>query len=106
MKINILGTDYDLVQSNSGEDVMLEEADGYCDSTLKKCVIKKLLPSENSVGDLNAHMKRITRHEIIHAFLNESGLCAESWGYNEEIVDWIAQQFPKVLKAFEEADAL
>lgn len=56
--------------------------------------------------------KRILRHEIIHAFFNESGLQDDSsnidcgWAVNEEMVDWIAIQFPKMVKAFEEADCL
>lgn len=39
-------------------------------------------------------------------FLFESGLDSESWGRNEEIVDWIANQFPKMMKAFDEVNAL
>ena len=52
------------------------------------------------------------RHEITHAFLNESGLQNDTsvpgsgWATNEEMVDWIAIQFPKMKKAFEEADCL
>lgn len=39
-------------------------------------------------------------------FLFESGLGADSWGINEEIVDWIAYQFPKMAEAFGKVDAL
>lgn len=51
------------------------------------------------------------RHEIIHAFLAESGLWgssepAKAWAMNEEMIDWIALQFPKILKAFKEAKAI
>ena len=47
------------------------------------------------------------RHEIVHAFLYESGLDVSSeWARNEEIVDWIALQTPKLQKAFEEAGCL
>jgi hypothetical protein len=37
--------------------------------------------------------------------LFESGLGADSWGINEEIVDWIAYQFPKMAAAFEKVGA-
>jgi len=49
----------------------------------------------------------VIRHELIHAFLFKSGLdaCAE-WARNEEMVDWLAIQFPKLMKAFQEADCL
>ena len=50
------------------------------------------------------------RHEIIHAFLNESGLHfntqvvvdGNGWATNEEMVDWIAIQFPKIAIIYDE----
>lgn len=104
--VNVLGTKYKIVQSDSGEDVVLEKADGYCDYTTKTIVIRNMLPTSNSVGDLEQYKKRVVRHELIHAFLYESGLADESWAANEEIVDWIANQFPKLLHAFKKTDAL
>lgn len=53
-----------------------------------------------------------TEHEITHAFLDESGLqhCSSvpmgAWARHEEMVDWIAIQFPKIMKAFQEVGAL
>lgn len=104
--VDVLGSKYKLVESDSGKDVILERADGYCDSTTKTLVIKNLLPEPNSLGNLSEYKKRVVRHEIIHAFLFESGLASESWADNEEIVDWIAHQFPKLLGAFQSANAL
>ena len=47
------------------------------------------------------------RHELIHAFLFESGLAENSnWARNEEMVDWIARQFPKMAKTFQEVKVL
>ena len=51
------------------------------------------------------------RHEIIHAFLNESGLSdssnsVEAWAKNEEMVDWFAIQSPKIFKVFQDLDIL
>jgi len=52
------------------------------------------------------------RHELVHAFLNESGLMWNSftpdkaWAKNEEMVDWIAIQSPKLFKVFREVNAL
>lgn len=104
--VNVLGTKYKVVQSDSGKDIVLEKADGYCDYTTKTLVIKDLLPAFDSLGDLEKYRKRVIRHELVHAFLFESGLANESWAANEEIVDWIAFQFPKLLQAFKAADAL
>lgn len=55
--------------------------------------------------------KAALRHEIIHAFLYESGLNensepCEAWGTNEEMVEWLAVQGPKIYQAWKEADAL
>lgn len=60
-----------------------------------------------------AYRKRTLRHELIHAFLNESGLSENAsvpadcgWAKHEEMIDWIAIQFPKMVKAFKEAGCL
>lgn len=107
MKINILGTSYDLVENCKEEDPQMKDCDGYCDETVKKCaVIGKFEDDPNNKADLNKHRQKLIRHELIHAFLFESGLAESSeWAQNEEMVDWIAFQFPKLLKAFEQAGA-
>jgi hypothetical protein len=66
---------------------------------------------DGSVDNLEPYCKKVLRHEIIHAFMYESGLWenshdVEGWAQNEEMTDWIAIQFPKMQKAFEEAGAL
>ena len=65
--------------------------------------------SEEVCGALE---KRNLRHEIIHAFFNESGLSDNSfeftgaWAKNEEMVDWLAIQSPKIFRVFQELDIL
>ena len=106
-RISILGTEYKMKQRNSTEDPLLEERDGYCDSTSKTIIINDIRSERGSVQDLEEIRKRILRHEIIHAFLFESGLDVSSeWGSDETLVDWIALQFPKMIKAFDDAKAL
>lgn len=56
-------------------------------------------------------MRKQLRHEIIHAFLAESGLQSnyehyKQFGHEETIVDWFAIQFPKMIKAFESVNAI
>lgn len=60
-----------------------------------------------AVENIEEFKKKVLRHEIIHAFFGESGLrsCSE-YAEDEELVDWIAIQFPKILKAFEQVGAL
>ncbi len=104
--VDVLGVPYAIIEGDRNKDASLERSDGYCDHTIKACVIDPLLPTSDSVADLEAYKKHIIRHELVHAFLFESGLGSDCWAGNEEIVDWIAYQFPKMLQAFDEADAL
>ena len=55
------------------------------------------------------YRKQVLRHEIVHAFLFESGLDinsnkSEEWARNEEMIDWLAIQFHKIEKVFKELD--
>jgi len=109
VKISILGTEYEIDLVKNHNDKALDNSDGYCDSSVKQIVVDDMSESVGHVGvkkDLNQYRKKVVRHEVIHAFLYESGLAENSWGENEEIVDWIAVQFPKMLAAFREVDAL
>ena len=106
MKVDILGTQYEVKQANKTNDVNLETCDGYCDTTTKEIIIGTFTPCTGSLKDLGEYEKKLTRHEIVHAFLYESGLAHNSWASNEEIVDWVAIQFNKLVKAFEETECL
>lgn len=102
MKVNVLGTEYEVIEK---EEADMKGWDGYCDSSVSEIAIAKFTEEEGSLGDLEQHRKKVLRHEIIHAFLNESGLMANSdWARNEEMVDWIAIQFYKIAKAVKEVD--
>ena len=49
-------------------------------------------------------LHEIERHELAHAFLYECGLNDSSdWARNEELIDWLAIQFPKIQALFEKA---
>ena len=105
MKVNILGTDYTIEYKELGT----EGIDGYCDYTSKEIVIRS--DNENGVNDFKSLQKKQLRHEIIHAYLSESGLQSNfehtnQWGHEETMVDWVAIQFPKMLKTFEEVGCI
>lgn len=109
-KINILGTEYEIIL-DAQEELLPENADGAMDQTLKRIVIAKFEPDRNSVRNLDAYRKKVLRHEIIHAFMYESGMwnnsgSAECWGMDETITDWFAIQSPKIYKAFKDADCI
>lgn len=102
MKVNILGTEYTIYKQTEDENKLLRECDGYCDSSTKEIFVAKFKYTEDSFKNLEAYERKVLRHEMVHAFLYESGLCVNSeWANNEEIVDWIAIQFPKIQKVFE-----
>lgn len=67
--------------------------------------------SVDSIQDLESYENKVIRHEIIHAFLYESGIWVnsndvEQWSMNEEMVDWIAIQFPKIYEAYKQAKCI
>ena len=72
-------------------------------------MVEDMSSHENSIGakkDLKNYQRQVIRHEILHAFLYESGLEGNSWAINEEMVDWLAIQFPKIEKAFREVGCI
>lgn len=101
MKVNVLGTEYTIEYIELKD----EGIDGYCDFSTQHIVIRS--DNINELEDFEFIQKKQLRHEVIHAFLNESGLQsnfehANRWGHEETMIDWIAIQFPKILKVFEE----
>ena len=109
-RVNILGTEYEIV-IDAPDEMLPPDSDGAMDHSIKRIVVAKFVPDERSVKDLEAYRKKVLRHEIIHAFLYESGIwnnsaSCEAWGTDETITDWIAIQSPKLFKAFQEADCL
>lgn len=109
MKVNILGTEYTITECSKEEDKMLDCMDGYCDKTTKSIVITTPT-SDCDLGDWKVYRNKIMRHEIVHAYLFESGLHEnfehQQWGHEETMVDWIAIQFPKMYKTFQEVGCI
>lgn len=112
-KVNILGTEYEIKFGNEEKYPSLEGLDGYCDSSTKEIVVDDMKKSEGQVGvkgNLRDYQKTCLRHEIIHAFMEESGLSSnfehKTIGIEETVVDWFAIQSPKIFKVFKELDLL
>ena len=109
MIINVLGTEYTVEEHNDTEDALLKKLDGYCDKTSKRIVVTKRT-DDCDLDDFEVYRKKVLRHEIIHAFLFESGLHENfkhpEWGHDETTIDWFAVQFPKMVKVFEQAGCL
>lgn len=108
--IDILGTRYKIAYENEGSNPKLKECVGLCEQYSKEIIVNDLKDLQNDVmcvEKIENFQKKILRHEIIHAFLGESGLRSQSdWAECEEMIDWFAIQHEKLHKAFEEAGAL
>ena len=116
--VNVLGEVYGVFKKKYDEDEAFKKngINGYCDELLKLIVICDMdtyVGWENeSESRKRACEKQALRHEIVHAFFDESGLseCAHAtegaFAKDEELVDWIANQGPKIYKAWEEAGCL
>ena len=110
MKVNILGTEYEVV-IDAPDEMLPPDSDGAMDHSIKRIALAKLEANERTIKDLDAYRKKVLRHEIIHAFLYESGMwnnsgSTECWGMDETITDWFAIQSPKRFKVFEKAGCL
>lgn len=108
--VNVLGTPYAVKYSTEGEDPCLKHCDGYCDETVKVCVVQREPADPGdpmNISNYDEYRKRVARHELIHAFFKESGLGDEcAFACDEVCVDWIARQAPKIVRAFDEAGVL
>lgn len=107
-EVHILGTRYSIRIIDEDDYRYDREADGWCDPSVKEILIFNYKQSAESVKDLIAYQKKVLRHEIVHAFLYESGLWqnaydSKCWTKNEEMIDWMAIQIPKIQRAYKEA---
>lgn len=100
-RITILGSEWTVNYVEMGN----AEIDGEADYTNKTIRIR----TDNvfGVGDFTQLQNKQLRHEVIHAFMAESGLQSnfehyQKYGHEETTVDWFAIQFPKILKTYEE----
>ena len=104
--VSILGTEYEIHTDVTPEDdPRIGSVDGFCDTSTKHIKIAKIEESIDSLSDLDVSRKKIPRHEIIHAYMYESGLdCNSEWGRDETLIDWIAIQIPKLTATLTDAD--
>ena len=107
-KISVLGTEYTVDYRSLAEDIRPIDCDGYTDFT-SKLIVVSTRKDDSDLDDWDAYQRKVTRHEVIHAFLIESGLHsslrAEN-GHDEQTIDWMAIQFPKICRVFVELEVL
>lgn len=118
MKVDILGTEYTILQKNYDDEEAFARRgiNGFCDGYTKEIVVCKMSTyngwEHETEKTCEMAQKATLRHEIVHAFFNESGLMDSSsfverpWAQNEEMIDWIALQGQKIYKAWEKVGAI
>lgn len=111
MKVEILGTPYEVSYKKREEDKTLKENInwfGYTSAYTREIVICDVTEDEDFVEEAKEeYIKVVLRHELIHAFLTESGLddsslSTDRWAQNEEMVDWFARQWEKISCAIDQ----
>lgn len=101
--INVLGSNWKIRFGDEDKYKALEGNDGCAIPSSRTILINLKSCGEEIKKGTNECViaERALRHEIIHAFLMESGLDnsslnAYSWAVNEEMVDWFALQWDKI----------
>lgn len=107
--INILGSEWVIKEQSINENELLKNCDGYSDWTVREIIVER--EDYGTLKNTQKYINKVLRHEIVHAFLFESGLAecsgeVESWAKNETMVDWIAKQGQKIYKAWADAGCL
>lgn len=109
----MLGTKYTVIFDTLAENNRYKQYDGYCDFYVKEIHVRKHVEDDTDhdemtipVKSMKIYEKKCLCHELIHAFLFESGLDCNSsdidgWARNEEMIDWMAIQMPKIMFAYE-----
>lgn len=102
--VDILGTRWMVVSENFGN----KDFDGLTDFTTR--TIKVRNDNVQEFDNFKELYKRTVRHEVLHAFMIESGLDSNfnhpEYGHDETFVDWVAIQFPKILVAYSKLGVL
>lgn len=100
MEVDILGVEYavKVISSNEREKFsdLDDDMDGYCNYYTKEIVVVR---DDSDTQGHKMYVNQVIRHELVHAYLFESGL--HSYSIDETLVDWIAIQIPKIAKLFE-----
>lgn len=101
MKVNILGTDYDILIQN--DNPKMKDSDGFCEWVAKKIIITDSYRNDEDVlENIDEYIHKVIRHEAFHALFAEMGI--KKWMQDEELVDMLAMQYPKIRKIMDTCD--
>lgn len=111
--VDILGSKWTIKYVD--DDPAFEQANGITNDAAREIIIENVKMTNDPLAfDMQSqyiNQKRVLRHELIHAYLYESGLgdssnSCDAWAVNEEMVDWFARNSPKIFATFKELKCL
>ena len=93
--VNVLGTKYQILVQTEEENPKLKDSNGLCEWISKKIIIDTSYQNEpNALEDIEGYIHKVLRHEAFHAFFAEMGI--RSWMEDEDLIDALAMQYPKI----------
>ena len=97
--VEILGSTWKVLLRKESEEKRFADCSGFTDWTNRTIYVLDRMDDSNLSAPV-AYLMKVLRHEIVHAFLFESGL-GDDWthaeyGHEETVVDWIAYQIHKI----------
>ena len=102
MKIDVLGTEYEILIQN--DNPKMKDSDGFCEWVSKKIIITDSYRNDEDVlENIDEYIHKVIRHEAFHALFAEMGI--KKWMQDEELVDMLAMQYPKIRKIMDACDA-
>lgn len=97
--VRILGAVWTVRSATETEEPRLEGVNGFTDWTTRTICLEK--NTQGNLGCIKTYMNQVIKHEVIHAFMFESGLGDsfehKDYGQEETIVDWFAFQMGNIM---------
>ena len=103
-KVKILGTEYRIIIDNEMHRTDRDGATKCYSHEIQLRPDTDMLDDESTDYEKKLRAMETARHELFHAFFRESGL--DDYCQNEQLVDWLAIQSPKIFKVFQKLDLL
>lgn len=104
----MLGQEYEILVVSEKEYPKLScaNASGLAELYSKQLILNKdsMVEDAETYNNLAEYTDKVLRHEIVHAYFHESGL--SSYCQDEVLVEWVAQQLPKMLGTVHDARVL
>lgn len=100
--VNILGTEYAVRFDHKEKD-----SDGQTFFYKKEIALRpteEMLDEDETIEEKEERFKEVFRHELFHSFLFEG--TGADYAYDENLINFLAVNSPKVFKVFQELDIL